>query len=184
MQTIRKSNKTSPELSRKRLGKLPFNRPSRQKEAELYTYFKNQFGITNIDGMLYQRDKELWLFPDNIKPLMNKIRFSRLGIRVAEEFGNVRKSGFKTQHEFIIAFAKQANKNIIELNATQAKEYFQGKDIRELNFSTKNAPSKGSSGEILVSYRDEIIGLGKLVSNRLKNNLPREMIRDNNLFDK
>lgn len=181
---IQKTKKTTPELTRKRLAKLPFSRPSRQKEDELYAYFDKQFGILNIDGMLYQRDKEFWLFPDNIKPLINKIRFSRLGIKIAEEFGNVRKSGFKTQHEFITVFGKQAQKNIIELNAEQAKEYYQGKDSRDLDFSTTRAPSKGSSGEMLVSYRNEIIGLGKLVSNKLKNNLPREMIRDNNLFNK
>lgn len=173
---IRKIGKTTPELAKKRLGKLPFTRPSRQKEAELYAYFEQQFNITNIDGMLYQRDKEFWLFPDNIRPLINKIRFSRLGIKISEEFGNIRKGGFKTQHEFVTVFGKQARKNIIELNSPQAKEYYQGKDIRSIE-------TNGASGEVLVSYKGQIVGLGKALNNRLKNNLPREMIRDNNLFD-
>lgn len=172
---IRKTAKSVPELAHKRLGKFPFIRPTRQKEAELYSYFEEQFGITNIDGMLYQRDKELWLFPDNIKPLINKIRFSRLGIKISEEFGNIRKGGFKTQHEFVTAFANNATKNIIELNAPQAREYYQGKDIRGIE-------TNGASGEVLVSYRGQIVGLGKALNNRLKNNLPREMIRDTNLF--
>ncbi|WP_022940598.1 16S rRNA (cytosine(1407)-C(5))-methyltransferase RsmF [Psychromonas hadalis] len=173
---LRKTAKSNPELAKKRLGRLPFIRPTRQKESELYDYFKRQFGITHIDGMLYQRDKEFWLFPDNIKPLMNQIRFSRLGIKIAEEFGNVRKNGFKTQHEFITAFEKQASKNIIELDASQAKAYYQGKDIRGLE-------TEGASGEVLVSYRGQVISLGKALNNRLKNNLPRELIRDNNLFE-
>jgi 16S rRNA (cytosine1407-C5)-methyltransferase len=172
---IRKTEKSFPELAHKRLGKFPFIRPTRQKEAELYAYFDQQFGITDIEGMLYLRDKELWLFPDNIKPLINKIRFSRLGIKISEEFGNIRKGGFKTQHEFVTAFANQATKNIIELNAPQAKEYYQGKDIRGIE-------TNGASGEVLVSYRGQIVGLGKALNNRLKNNLPREMIRDTNLF--
>lgn len=174
---LRKTVKTNPERTNKRLAKIPFIRPSRQKEAELYAYFEEQFGITHIDGMLYQRDKEFWLFPDNIKPLINQIRFSRLGIKIAEEFGKIRKTGFKTQHEFITSFEKQATKNIIELDATQAKEYYQGKDIRGVE--TNNA-----SGEVLVSYQGQVISLGKALNNRLKNNLPRELIRDNNLFEK
>jgi len=174
---IRKTEKTDPERTNKRIAKMPFIRPTRQKEAELYTYFEQQFGITDIDGMLFLRDKEYWLFPDNIKPLINKVRFSRLGIKIAEEFGNFKKSGFKTQHEFVTAFEKQATKNIVELDASQAKEYYQGKDVRDVD-------TNGASGEVLVSYRGQIISLGKALKNRLKNNLPRELIRDKNLFDK
>lgn len=174
---IRKTEKTDPERANKRIAKMPFIRPTRQKEAELYDYFKEQFGINDIDGMLFLRDKEYWLFPENIKPLINKVRFSRLGIKIAEEFGNYKKSGFKTQHEFVTAFEKQATKNIVELDTAQAKEYYQGKDIRDIE-------TNGASGEVLVSYRGQIISLGKALNNRLKNNLPRELIRDKNLFDK
>ncbi|GLS91323.1 ribosomal RNA small subunit methyltransferase F [Psychromonas marina] len=174
---LRKTEKSNPERAKKRLGKFPFIRPTRQKEAELYSYFETQFGITDIDGMLYLRDKEFWLFPDNIKPIINKMRFSRLGIKIAEEFGNVRKTGFKTQHEFIIAFANQATKNIVELDSLQAKTYYQGVDVRGVE-------TKGVSGEALASYRGQIIGMGKALNNRFKNNLPRELIRDKNLFDK
>lgn len=174
---LRKTGPTEPEPVKKRLGRLPFIRPTRQKEAELYAYFADQFGITDIDGMLYIRDKEFWLFPDNLKPIMNKMRYSRLGIKIAEEFGTHRKGGFKTQHEFITAFAGQATKNIVELDAQQAKTYYQGIDIRGVD-------CQGATGEALASYRGQIIGLGKALNNRFKNSLPREMIRDNNLFDK
>lgn len=174
---IRKTAISTPERANKRIGKFPFIRPTRQKEAELYEYFEKQFGIDNIDGMLYQRDKEFWLFPDNIKPFINKIRFSRLGIKVAEEFGTYRKTGFKTQHEFITAFGYQASKSIIELNAEQAKTFYQGIDARGIE-------TNGVSGEALASYRGQIIGLGKALNNRFKNSLPRELIRDYNLFDK
>lgn len=174
---LRKIDKSNPERANKRLGKLPFIRPTRQKEAELYSYFASQFGITDVDGMLYQRDKEFWLFPDNIKPLINKVRFSRLGIKIAEEFGNVRKTGFKTQHEFIIAFSNQITKNIVELDAEQAKTYYQGVDVREVD-------TKSISGEAVASYRGQIIGMGKPLNNRFKNSLPRELIRDNNLFNR
>ena len=68
------------------------------------------------------------------------------------------------------------NKNEM-IDAIQAKEYYQGKDIRGVE--TNNA-----TGEVLVSYQGQVISLGKALNNRLKNNLPRELIRDNNLFEK
>ncbi|WP_019613455.1 16S rRNA (cytosine(1407)-C(5))-methyltransferase RsmF [Psychromonas ossibalaenae] len=174
---IRKTQRSTVEPAKKRLGKFPFIRPTRQKEKELYDYFAEQFAVTAIEGMLYQRDNEFWLFPDPIKPLIKELRFSRLGIKISEEFGKGRKSGFKTMHEFVSTFGDQAGKNKIELNTEQAKEFYQGRDIRGLE-------TNGASGEILLSYRGSVIGLGKALNNRIKNSLPREMIRDNNLFEK
>ncbi len=174
---LRKIGPTTPPEVKKRLGKFPFIRPTRQKEAELYAYFEQKFGIANISGMLYQRDQDFWLFPDPIKALIPKIRFSRLGIKIAEEFGKGRRSGFKSTHEFLTLFGAHATKNVLSLNAQQAQAFYQGRDIRDLNH-------KFETGEVLLSYRNIIIGFGKVLNNRIKNNLPRELIRDSNLFDK
>ena len=100
-----------------------------------------------------------------------------MGIKIAEQFGKGRKVGFKSSHEFVSCFGDSANKNKLELNAQQAQEFYQGRDIR-------NVETDGATGEVLLSYRDNVIGLGKALSNRIKNSLPRELIRDNNLFSK
>lgn len=174
---LKKTAKLPVEKVYKRLGKFPFIRPTRQKEAELYAYFEQQFGIKEIDGMLFLRDNEYWLFPDPIKPLIKELRFSRLGIKIAEEFGKGRKAGFKTIHEFVTVFGNKATCNRFSLTADQAIEYYKGRDIRGVD-------TDKASGEILLDYRGNVIGLGKAISNRVKNNLPRELIRDNNLFSK
>ncbi|MFT4835164.1 MAG: 16S rRNA (cytosine1407-C5)-methyltransferase [Psychromonas sp.] len=174
---IKKTKASTVEPAVKRLGKFPFIRPSRQKEQALYDYFSSQFSITNIKGMLYQRDQEFWLFPDPIKPLIKELRFSRLGIKIAEEFGNGRKSGFKSTHEFVTCFGDSTDAHKVELSAEQAQEFYQGRDIRDVD-------AKGLKGEVLLSYREQVIGLGKSLDNRIKNSLPRELIRDNNLFVK
>lgn len=174
---IKKTKASTVTPTKKRLGKFPFIRPTRQKEKELYDYFAAQFAVTDIDGMLYQRDNEFWLFPEPIKAQINELRFSRLGIKIAEEFGKGRKSGFKTMHEFVSCYGDAAKSNKFELDAMQAQEFYQGRDIR--NVTTNNAV-----GEILLSYRGNVVGLGKALNNRVKNNLPRELIRDNNLFIK
>ncbi|WP_354625581.1 16S rRNA (cytosine(1407)-C(5))-methyltransferase RsmF [Psychromonas sp. MME2] len=174
---IRKTQASFPPLADKRLGKFPFIKCSKKTKALLYDYFAAQFNINDITGELYQRDQEFWLLPTPIEPLINELRFSRLGIKIAEQFGQGRKTGFKTMHEFVISFGDQASKNKIALNAQQAQQFFQGRDIHEVQ--TNNA-----KGEVLLCYRDNIIGMGKALNNRIKNSLPRDLIRDNNLFIK
>jgi len=174
---IKKTKTSTVERAAKRLGKFPFIRPTRQKEQTLYDYFASQFAVTNIKGMLYQRDKEFWLFPEPIKPLINELRFSRLGIKIAEEFGTGRKSGFKTTHEFASCFGDDSNSIKLALSAEQAQAFYQGRDIHNLQ-------ANGATGEVLLSYRSNVVGLGKALSDRIKNSLPRELIRDNNLFKK
>ncbi|MGB5447012.1 MAG: 16S rRNA (cytosine(1407)-C(5))-methyltransferase RsmF [Psychromonas sp.] len=163
--------------SNKRPAKLPFKKATAPEQDNLLSYFEQQFGITNLQGALYKRDQEYWLFPVGIEPLMDKIRFSRLGIKIAEEFGKGRKTGFKTMHEFARCFADKSLSNNISLNVEQANDFYQGKDIRGVD-------CQGASGEIFVSYRGNVIGIGKALNDRIKNNLPRDLIHDKKLFER
>ncbi len=38
-------------------------------------------------------------------------------------------------------------------------------------------------GELVVLLEGSVLGLGKRVNQRLKNNYPRDLVRDNNLFN-
>ena len=172
---IKKTDYIESPKADKRLGKFPFQPASQQVTDSLYQYFDQQFTITEIQGTLYQRDDEFWLFPDNIIPLINELRFSRLGIKIAEQFGKGRKSGFKTTHEFATCYGEQCTITIA-LQPHQAREYFQGRDIHDLD-------TAGSKGEIMLSYQGYVIGLGKSLDNRIKNSLPRDLIIDKNLFE-
>ena len=159
----------------KRPAKLPFTRATQQEKNDLLAYFDKQFSIKEIQGLLYKREQEFWLFPTEIAPLMDKVRFSRLGIKIAEQFGKGKKSGFKTTYEFARSYGDLSTTNNISLSADQANEFYQGKDIRGVD-------CQGASGEVLVSYRGHVVGIGKALSNRIKNNLPRDLIHDKTLF--
>ena len=172
---IKKSGYIESEKALKRLGKFPFQPAPATKKEELYRYFEQQFTITELTGVLYQRDDEFWLFPENIIPLINELRFSRLGIKIAEQFGKGRKSGFKCTHEFATCYGQQAT-STVSLLAHQAREYFQGRDIHDIDTSK-------TKGEVLLSYQGYVIGLGKSLDNRIKNSLPRDLIIDKNLFE-
>lgn len=171
---IKKTHAIESPMAQKRLGKFPFQVASKQIQESLYGYFKQQFDIENIPGALYQRDDEFWLFPENIIPLINELRFSRLGIKIAEQFGKGRKSGFKCTHEFAMCYG-QRSQQAISLLAHQAREFYQGRDIHDIDTTQ-------SKGEVMLSYQGYVIGLGKSLDNRIKNALPRDLILDNNLF--
>ena len=173
---IKKTQTSEAQATQKRLGKFPFFVADKKTTEDLYRYFAAQFAITDIEGVLYQRDQEFWLFPEQIVPLISELRFSRLGIKIAEQFGKGRKTGFKTMHEFVRCYGDQA-KHKLELNSEQAQAFYQGRDIRDIETNTHK-------GEVLLSYRGHVIGLGKALNNRIKNSLPRELIRDSNLFIK
>lgn len=172
---IQKTASSVHENNNKRPAKFPFIRASKQDQNALYSYFDKQFSINKLDGLLYKREQEFWLFPTEIEPLVDKIRFSRLGIKIAEQFGKGRKSGFKTMHEFARCYGDQSTNNNITLSAEQANEFYQGKDVRGVD-------CQGATGEVLVNYRGNIIGIGKVVNNKIKNNLPRDLIHDKKLF--
>ncbi|PSU34633.1 16S rRNA (cytosine(1407)-C(5))-methyltransferase RsmF [Photobacterium lutimaris] len=161
----------SPEV-KKRKGKFPFN-PANSKDSQAITdAFKQDLDLTiPADSEIWLRDKEVWLFPSKLRDLLSEIRFQRIGIKLAEQH----KKGYRWQHEAIMTIATGQEKTAVALDAAQAKEWFMGRDIRPDNLSGK--------GEIIVTYRDYPIGIGKWVSNRIKNGLPRELVRDTNLFD-
>ena len=171
---IKKTDEIESEQAQKRLRKFPFEPTKEVAKNSLYQYFDEQFSITALTGVLYQRDDEFWLFPENIVPLIDELRFSRLGIKIAEKFGKGRKSGFKCTHEFATCFGQQSPL-AIELLAHQAIEYYQGRDIHDID-------TNNSKGEVMLSYQGHVIGLGKSLDNRVKNSLPRDLIIDKNLF--
>ncbi len=112
----------------------------------------------------------MWLFPLAIEPMLDEIRFDRMGIKLAE----THKKGFRWQHETVMALATGNEPQCIDLSMEDAREWYMGRDVRP--------DIESSKGEVIVCYRKQPIGIGKWVGNRVKNGLPRELVRDTNLF--
>ncbi|WP_188013701.1 16S rRNA (cytosine(1407)-C(5))-methyltransferase RsmF [Photobacterium damselae] len=169
---IRKLTAIESPVVKKRMGKFPFSKMSNKDQAELAKQFKQDLDITLPEQSdVWVRDKEVWLFPSALSNLIGEIRFQRIGIRLAEQH----KKGYRWQHEAVMTLATGKEQTAIALTAEEAKEWFMGRDIRP--------DQPAGKGEVIVTYRDYPIGLGKWVSNRIKNGLPRELVRDTNLFD-
>ena len=152
-----------------KVGKFPFT-PMKTREAAAVTDAASKVGLFWNDALtLWQRDKEIWLFPAEIEPLLGKVRFSRIGLKLAETHNK----GYRWQHEAVIALA-EVNKLGHELTQTEAEEWYRGRDIYP-----ENTPRHD---DVIVTFQGFPLGLAKRISSRLKNSYPRELVRDGKLF--
>lgn len=154
----------SPKQRRNKLGNFPFTPLSNKQHKILETHIKKQFDCT-LDGTFYSRDQEIWCFPPTIQPLIGKVKFNRLGYLVATQHKDV----LRMSHEWVIAQGIKAEKNHIQLDREQTFNYLRGVDLA--------IDSSGCSGEIVLSHQGVVLGLGKVVRNKIKNKLPRELTR-------
>ncbi|QKJ87383.1 Ribosomal RNA small subunit methyltransferase F [Paramixta manurensis] len=153
-----------------KVGKLPFT-PLSAKLTQEVTQAAARVGLAWDQALtLWQRDKELWLFPSAITPLLGKVRFSRIGVKLAETFPK----GFRWQHEAVIALARPDVHNSFALTESEAEEWYRGRDI----YPQSEIPRD----EVIVTWQDQPLGLAKKVNTRLKNSYPRELVRDGKLF--
>jgi len=153
-----------------KMGKFPFS-PVKGRESAQIIQAAAASGLQWNDTLrLWQRDKELWLFPAQIEALTGKVRFSRIGLKLAETHNK----GYRWQHEAVIALAGTDNPLAFELNPSEAEEWYRGRDIYP------QTPVKHE--EAIVTFQGQPLGLAKRVGSRLKNSYPRELVRDGRLF--
>ncbi|WP_407057374.1 16S rRNA (cytosine(1407)-C(5))-methyltransferase RsmF [Enterobacter roggenkampii] len=166
---LRKTQAVAPLPAPKfKVGNFPFV-PLIGRDAAHLVAAAEKVGLIWDESLhLWIRDKEVWLFPAEIEPLIGKVRFSRIGIRLAE----VHNKGYRWQHEAVIALA--GHENTFALTHQEAEEWYRGRDVYP--------DSTPSGDEVIVTYQGYPLGLAKKVGSRLKNSYPRELVRDGRLF--
>ncbi|MBD1556808.1 16S rRNA (cytosine(1407)-C(5))-methyltransferase RsmF [Vibrio sp. S9_S30] len=161
---------TAPEV-KKRLGKFPFEKASKKAAIDIEKHLEECLSISLPEQtQLWIRDKEVWLFPVALESMIGEIRFDRMGIKLAE----AHKKGYRWQHEAVMALSTGQETQSISLSIEDARQWYMGRDVRPKSISGK--------GEVIVKLDNDVIGIGKWVGNRIKNGLPRELVRDGNLF--
>lgn len=167
----------APKTSKKR-GAFPFERCSAKVLTTTQQALKTELGLSYDDAQLslWQRDKELWLFPLGISPLIDCIRFQRIGTKL----GETHKKGIKWHAQAIIALAQNVSIEGIELSNVELSQWYRGQDIRRS--LTADGSNNSGKGPVFVLHNGQCIGLGKWVGNRIKNGLPRELVRDGITF--
>lgn len=168
---FKKLNSVDNPKQKLKKGAFPFQ-PFDKKLAQAFnSELKKQFSINPLNGILMQRDKELWLFPEDFAAIQDKIKYARLGIQV----GTIHKNGVRLNHEFATVFGNLCKQNTFALSEQQANDYFQGKDIR------LDKPNS-EIGEVILTLCGCPVGLGKWQKNKIKNSLPRDLVQDQQLI--
>lgn len=153
-------------------GAFPFSPSDHKLQKSFIDYINTHFGLNeSLPGQLMSRDKELWLFPDGFQPIENKIKYARLGIQL----GTTHKNGVRLEHEFATALGKYATKNTYAMSDSDARDYFNGKDIRL-------ADPVNVTGEVILTLCGAPVGLGKWQKSKIKNSLPRDLVSDSQLI--
>ncbi len=149
--------------------KWPFNRLSKKDEALVCDYFKKQFGfnLSEKKQSLWQRDNEIWCFPDHAGYIADKIKVQRAGFKILE----LHKSNIRTQHDAAIVWGTLFTRQSLALSLEQTINYYQGKDV--------DVEHQLKKGECVLTYNGLPLGLGKVLPNKIKNNLVRSLVRDN-----
>ncbi|WP_223668652.1 16S rRNA (cytosine(1407)-C(5))-methyltransferase RsmF [Kangiella shandongensis] len=152
--------------------------PMTNKQLQAFTAYCKIFGwdISDIQNRLWVKENkskslEVWLLPERCEALAQHIKLNRYGMKLAD----IIKQGFKLHHQAAQCFGQEFNQQIIELSAEQAQDYLKGKDIH------LEGSSKPEHKEFLISYQRLPLGLVKHLGNRLKNWLPRDLVRDNSV---
>ncbi len=149
--------------------KFPFIPIDKKTFINLNQYMEHfAWDLSDIHNHLWQRDNEVWFFPEGIEQLIEKIKMARIGVKLVESH----KKGFRLEHQAVTAFSSKIKKSRFELDIQQVCDFYLGRDIYP------EQSLDDYSGELVLTYQEKPIGLGKKVSNRIKNSLPRDLVRD------
>ncbi|MEF1175271.1 methyltransferase RsmF C-terminal domain-like protein, partial [Vibrio sinaloensis] len=164
---LRKVSSVEAPNVKKRLGKFPFEKASAKIQQDIEKQLAQTLDVQlPSNSSVWLRDNDVWLFPNALEAMLGEFKFSRMGIKIAE----AHKKGYRWQHQVATSLATGNERQCVVLSVEEAREWYMGRDVRPEGQSGK--------GEVFVKLGNDVIGLGKWVGNRVKNGLPRELVRD------
>jgi len=155
--------------------KTPFLPVDKRTLKQVNQYYANHFGLelSNLKLCIKQRDKEIWLFPNRFEDICGVVRLNRSGIKLAEIYPNK----IRSTHEFICCLGDKISEQRVTLDPQQAEDFYKGRNL-EIESDTLR------DGEVILTLNGHSIGLGNLRKNKIKNQLPRDLVRDQIRFAK
>ncbi|WP_432459431.1 16S rRNA (cytosine(1407)-C(5))-methyltransferase RsmF [Agarivorans sp. QJM3NY_25] len=160
----------SAEKIQKNIKGFTYHKANTKQYQAIKRHFTDGFALSLPESYsVFIKGDSYWLIPDTFLAIKDEMRFERVGLKLAESF----KQGFRTSHDAITSLGALIGKNTVTLDEQQAHHFYQGKDIAYPN---------SNRGEIALIYKDQVIGLGKWIRNKIKNAYPRELVKDKGLY--
>lgn len=161
--------KTAPTKNVEPMDRVKFQEQElpRSRKNEIANALEKQFGygFVNEDERLFERGEMIILASQEIAFFPLPMQDYSLGI----PFGKRLKDGrILLDHEIVILRGHHATKQKMDLTDKQLEDILDAKDIE--------CP-KDLSDRILLMYQGKCVGLGLAKDGRMKNNLPRWMVR-------
>ena len=132
--------------------------------AEILKYMFVQFGIPGSvfnDYLFVYKNNKIWICSKKlIKFDPSDLDIHDVGMLFAKKFDSIKPTTSAVQ-----LFGRYATKNIIELNRQQTDLILKGYDI--------DIDSNHKSGYVILKNKDDVIGIGLLNKNKLKNQIPK-----------
>jgi len=146
-----------------------FKNVDKKTSQRIQQYYLSHFGfdLTQSQMVMKQRDKEIWLFPTGYDEICDLVRLNRSGIKLAEVYPNK----IRSTHEFFCCFVGKINQQKIELSLEQTEDFYKGRNLEIPQHSLLD-------GEVALMFDGHIIGFGGLKKNKIKNQLPRDLVKD------
>ncbi len=157
----------------KKLYTSPFKPANKKTKQRLIDYYQQHFviDIQQKGYELFERENELWLFPQTISKINSYIRINRAGIKLADIFPNK----VRSSHDFVCCLGEQAKKQVASIDDLQLMELIRGKNIQ----LSDKVSEKIVCGEVILNYQNHPIAIGQNKNGQVKNNLPRNLVKDN-----
>jgi 16S rRNA (cytosine1407-C5)-methyltransferase len=147
-----------------------------EDENAIISEFMNVYGcdlralLERYDLTLWQRGATLYLFPGRYLQNFNGLPVQSLGMVLAEK----KENGNLPSHEFCSRFFREFHNNIFQISESDAARWLMGSDLPQ-------GLIRAEIGKyiLLANEMNRFIGLGKVNRDRIKNLLPRRLIRNN-----
>jgi NOL1/NOP2/fmu family ribosome biogenesis protein len=156
---------------------------NKEERKSLIKNLNEQFGITELPGIILKRGKErLFFYEGNlnekqIKDIEAEIPVERVGLYFAKIVEDRRNGdiGIKLSIEGVQILQKQLTKNIYEITDEKyAEKWMMGQD---LDIQT------GLRGFIIIKYKKDFLGCGKASENKIGNFIPKtRRLKDKNVI--
>lgn len=166
---LEKPAQSSQAANLKPLFSSPFAALNPKTEQQLVAYYRDHFQLDMPPAgfELRQRDKEIWLFSKQIEQIAPLVKLNRAGSKIAEIYPNK----IKSSHEFAMLLGEQALRQKQELTPPELSDFIGGKN---LNLNTNDL----AEGEVILCFQGKPLGMGQNQKGKIKNGLPRELVRD------